>query len=32
MHDGKGKMPAWGKKLSEAQIKALVSYVRKFKK
>ena len=30
--NGKGKMPAWGKKLSEAQIKALVAYVRKLKK
>jgi cbb3-type cytochrome c oxidase subunit III len=30
--NGKGKMPAWGKKLSEAQINALVGYVRKFKK
>jgi cbb3-type cytochrome c oxidase subunit III len=30
--NGKGKMPAWGKKLSEAQINALVGYVRKLKK
>lgn len=30
--NGKGKMPAWGKKLSEAQINALVAYVRKIKK
>lgn len=30
--NGKGKMPAFGKKLSEAQINALVSYVRKLKK
>jgi cytochrome c oxidase cbb3-type subunit 3 len=30
--NGKGKMPAWGKKLSEAQINALVPYVRKLKK
>src|SRR5258705_10940387 len=30
--NGKGKMPAWGKKLSEAQINALVAYVRTFKK
>jgi cbb3-type cytochrome c oxidase subunit III len=30
--NGKGKMPAWGKKLSEAQINALVQYVRTFKK
>ncbi len=29
--NGKGKMPAFGKKLSEAQINALVSYVRKLK-
>lgn len=30
--NGKGKMPAFGKKLSEAQINVLVSYVRKLKK
>jgi cbb3-type cytochrome c oxidase subunit III len=30
--NGKGKMPSWGKKLSEAQINALVAYVRKLKK
>ena len=30
--NGKGKMPAWGKKLSEAQINSLVAYVRKLKK
>ncbi len=30
--NGKGKMPAWRKKLSEAQINALVGYVRKLKK
>lgn len=30
--NGKGKMPAWGKKLSEAQINALVAYVRSLKK
>jgi cbb3-type cytochrome c oxidase subunit III len=30
--NGKGKMPAWGKKLSEAHINALVAYVRKLKK
>jgi len=30
--NGKGKMPAWGKKLSNAQINALVAYVRKLKK
>lgn len=29
---GKGKMPAWGKKLSESQINGLVSYVRSLKK
>jgi mono/diheme cytochrome c family protein len=30
--NGKGKMPAWGKKFSEAQINSLVAYVRKLKK
>jgi mono/diheme cytochrome c family protein len=30
--NGKGKMPAWGKKFSAAQINALVAYVRKLKK
>ena len=30
--NGKGKMPAWGKKLTEAQINALVAYVRSLKK
>ena len=30
--NGKGKMPAWGKKLSEAQINSLVVYVRTLKK
>ena len=30
--NGKGKMPAWSKKLSEAEINALVGYVRKLKK
>ncbi|HEY2970952.1 MAG TPA: cytochrome c [Pyrinomonadaceae bacterium] len=30
--NGKGKMPAWGKKLSEAQINSLVAYVRSLKK
>ena len=30
--NGKGKMPAWGKRFSEPQIDALVSYVRKLKK
>jgi cbb3-type cytochrome c oxidase subunit III len=29
--NGKGKMPAWGKKLSDAQINALVAYVRTLK-
>ena len=31
IHNGKGKMPAFGKKLSEAQINALVAYVRSLK-
>jgi cytochrome c6 len=30
--NGKGKMPAWRKKLSEAEINSLVKYVRSFKK
>ena len=30
--NGKGKMPAWSKKLSEAQVNALVAYVRTLKK
>ena len=30
--NGKGKMPAFGKKLSEAQINSLVAYVRSLKK
>ncbi|MEP6820069.1 MAG: cytochrome c [bacterium] len=30
--NGKGKMPAFGKKLSEQEINALVPYVRAFKK
>jgi cbb3-type cytochrome c oxidase subunit III len=30
--NGKGKMPAWGKKLSEAQINSLVTYVRSLKR
>jgi cbb3-type cytochrome c oxidase subunit III len=30
--NGKGKMPAWGKKFSEAQINSLVVYVRTLKK
>src|SRR5262249_24809613 len=29
--NGKGKMPAWSKKLSEAEISSLVKYVRQFK-
>jgi cbb3-type cytochrome c oxidase subunit III len=29
---GRGHMPAWGKKLSEAEIDALVAYVRRLKK
>ncbi|HEY3025655.1 MAG TPA: cytochrome c [Pyrinomonadaceae bacterium] len=30
--NGKGKMPAWGKKFSEAQINSLVAYVRSLKR
>jgi mono/diheme cytochrome c family protein len=30
--NGKGKMPAWGKKFSEAEINSLVAYVRKLKR
>src|SRR5256885_12632411 len=30
--NGKGKRPAWGKKFSEAEINALVAYVRSLKK
>jgi mono/diheme cytochrome c family protein len=30
--NGKGKMPAWGKKFSEGEINALVAFVRKLKK
>jgi len=30
--NGKGGMPAFGKKLKNAEIKALVNYVRKFRK
>jgi len=30
--NGRGKMPAWGKKLSGAEINALVAYVRGLKK
>jgi cytochrome c oxidase cbb3-type subunit 3 len=29
---GRGKMPAWGKKLSQAEIESLVAYVRGLKK
>ena len=29
--NGKGKMPAWGKKLSENQINELVKFIRKMK-
>jgi cbb3-type cytochrome c oxidase subunit III len=30
--NGRGHMPAWGKKLTEDEINSLVTYVRKFKK
>jgi cytochrome c oxidase cbb3-type subunit 3 len=30
--NGRGHMPAWGKKLSEAEINSLVAYVRRLKK
>jgi cbb3-type cytochrome c oxidase subunit III len=30
--NGRGHMPAWGKKLSETEINSLVTYVRQFKK
>ncbi len=30
--NGKGKMPAWGKKLSDAQINSLIAYVRSLKR
>ena len=30
--NGKGKMPAWGKKFSGAQINSLVAYVRRLKR
>jgi mono/diheme cytochrome c family protein len=30
--NGKGKMPPWGKKLSEAEINSLVAYVRSLKR
>lgn len=32
IHNGKGKMPAFGKKLSDAQINSLLEYVRSLKK
>lgn len=32
INNGKGKMPAYGKKLSEAEINSLVNYVRSLKK
>jgi mono/diheme cytochrome c family protein len=32
MFNGKGKMPAFGKKLSEAEINGLVAHVRRLKK
>jgi cbb3-type cytochrome c oxidase subunit III len=32
IQNGRGKMPAFGKKFSEAEINALVAYVRKFKR
>jgi cbb3-type cytochrome c oxidase subunit III len=31
IHNGKGKMPAFGKKLSDSQINALVAFVRSLK-
>ena len=31
VHNGKGKMPAFGKKLSDSQINALVAFVRTLK-
>lgn len=31
IHNGKGKMPAFGKKLTDAQINALVAFVRTLK-
>jgi cbb3-type cytochrome c oxidase subunit III len=30
--NGKGKMPAWGKKFSESEIISLVAYVRRLKR
>lgn len=32
INNGKGKMPAYGKKLSEAEVDSLVSFVRRLKK
>ena len=32
INNGKGKMPAYGKKLSQEQVESLVAYVRAFKK
>lgn len=32
INNGKGRMPAFGKKLSEAEVDSLVQYVRGFKK
>lgn len=32
INNGRGHMPAWGKKLSEEQINLLVTYVRQLKK
>ncbi|BCM89344.1 hypothetical protein IAD21_01190 [Abditibacteriota bacterium] len=29
IHDGKGKMPAFGKQMTEAQVKEVVAYVKK---
>ncbi|RYG67423.1 cytochrome c [bacterium] len=30
IHDGKGRMPEFGSKMTEAQVKDLVAYVKKF--
>ncbi len=32
IRNGRGHMPAWGKKLTEAQISSLVAYVRQLKR
>src|SRR4030095_13065173 len=32
INNGRGHMPAWGKKLSETEINSLVAYVRQLKK